>query len=57
MEIKMNQSNVVGRTPAGGAPTTSAHKVETKIYVKSTESAAIAGVSSAMSAPPPHSRR
>lgn len=46
MEIKITQSNVVGRTPAGGAPTTSAHKVETKVYVKSSESAAVAGVTS-----------
>jgi pilus assembly protein CpaC len=46
MDVNINQSNVVGRTPAGGAPTTSAHKVETKIYVKSAESAAIAGVNS-----------
>lgn len=46
MEIKINQSSVVGRTPAGGAPTTSAHKVQTWVYVKSTESAAVAGVTS-----------
>lgn len=47
MDIKVTQSNVVGREPAtGGRPVTSSHHVETKIYVKSTESAAIAGVNS-----------
>ena len=46
LELKMNQSNLVGRTPAGSAPITSNHKVETKLYVKSGESAAVAGVTS-----------
>ena len=47
LEMKMNQSNVVGRQPAGGAPTIATHKVETKIYVKSGESAAVAGLTTA----------
>jgi pilus assembly protein CpaC len=47
MDLKINQVSVVGRQPAnGGAPTTSSHKVDTKIYVKSSESAAVAGVTS-----------
>jgi pilus assembly protein CpaC len=46
MEMKINQTNAVGRTVAGTAPVTSAHKVDTKLYVKSNESAAIAGVTS-----------
>jgi pilus assembly protein CpaC len=47
MELKLSQSNLVGRNPSGQAPTTSEHKVETKLYVKSGESAAVAGVTSA----------
>ncbi|MGK5082899.1 hypothetical protein WDW37_06310 [Bdellovibrionota bacterium FG-1] len=47
MDLKMNQTNVVGRQPAGTAPMTSSHKVETKLYVKSGESAAVAGLTSA----------
>ncbi len=46
LDLDMDQSNVVGRVPAGGAPTTANHKVVTKIYVKSNESAAVAGVMS-----------
>ncbi|MGK5086260.1 pilus assembly protein N-terminal domain-containing protein [Bdellovibrionota bacterium FG-2] len=46
MDLDLDQSNVVGRVPSGGAPTTANHKVVTKIYVKSTESAAVAGVMS-----------
>jgi pilus assembly protein CpaC len=45
LDVKLSQSNVVGRDPSGGTrPVTSKHHVETRIYVKSTESAAIAGV-------------
>lgn len=44
MELKINQKNAVGRVVAGQAPITSAHKVDTKLYVKSNESAAVAGV-------------
>jgi pilus assembly protein CpaC len=47
MELKMNQINLVGRNIAGQAPQTSNHKVETRLYVKSGESAAVAGVTSA----------
>ncbi len=46
MELKMNQTDLVGRSPAGQAPTTASHKVDTKLYVKSNESAAVAGVTS-----------
>jgi len=47
MDLIMTQSNLVGRAPAaGGAPITAVHNVETKIYVKSNESAAVAGVTS-----------
>ena len=47
LDMQMEQSNVVGRAPATGAPPVTAnHRVETKIYVKSTESAAVAGVTS-----------
>jgi pilus assembly protein CpaC len=51
MDIKLNQTELVGRAPASGSgvrPTTSTHKVETKIYVKSNESAAVAGVNSSV---------
>ena len=45
LDLDMNQSNVTGRTPSGGV-TTSNHKVTTNVYVKSSESAAVAGVQS-----------
>lgn len=45
LDLKMNQISLVS-LPASGAPITATHKVETKIYVKSKESAAIAGVNS-----------
>ncbi len=46
VDIKVNQTNLVGRTPASGTqPITATHRVDTKLYVKSAESAAIAGVS------------
>lgn len=44
MELKINQINAVGRVVAGAAPITSEHKIDTKLYVKSNESAAVAGV-------------
>jgi pilus assembly protein CpaC len=44
MELKINQVNAVGRVVAGAAPITSEHKIDTKLYVKSNESAAVAGV-------------
>ena len=43
MDLVIDQSNIIGRAPA---LQTASHKVETKIYVKSTESAAVAGVTS-----------
>jgi pilus assembly protein CpaC len=47
MDVDLDQTNLVGRSPAtGAAPITASHKVNTKIYVKSNESAAIAGVNS-----------
>jgi pilus assembly protein CpaC len=45
MDLKMNVMSLVGRAPAGQTRAiTDAHHVETKIYVKSGESAAIAGM-------------
>lgn len=44
MDLKMEQVNLTGQ--AGTAPITAEHTVETKIYVKSRESAAIAGLQS-----------
>jgi pilus assembly protein CpaC len=46
MDLNMNQIDLVSLPANGGAPITSTHKVETKIYVKSKESAAVAGVNS-----------
>ncbi|MEK6705925.1 MAG: hypothetical protein AABZ06_09065 [Bdellovibrionota bacterium] len=47
MDLVMDQVNLVGRAPAAMAPPiTATHKVETKIYIKSNESAAVAGVNS-----------
>jgi pilus assembly protein CpaC len=47
MDLELDQTNLVGRAPATGAPpVTASHKVSTKIYVKSNESAAVAGVTS-----------
>jgi pilus assembly protein CpaC len=46
LEIDMNQSTVVGTAPAGDrAPTVAANAVTTKLYLKSNDSAAFAGVS------------
>ena len=47
MELDLSQSSVVSPGVNGGAPISAAHKVKTKIYVKSNESAAVAGVNSA----------
>jgi pilus assembly protein CpaC len=45
MDIKFVQRSLAGKAPApGSAPTTSVHSVNTKLYVKNNESAAIAGV-------------
>jgi pilus assembly protein CpaC len=46
MDLNMNQIDLVSLPSNGGPPITSTHKVETKIYVKSKESAAVAGVNS-----------
>jgi pilus assembly protein CpaC len=46
MELKMGQAAPVGRVIAGSAPIVATHKVDTRIYVKSNESAAVAGVNS-----------
>ncbi|MCM2322412.1 MAG: BON domain-containing protein [Oligoflexia bacterium] len=46
LEINMKQINLVGRAPTGAAPVTSNHEVETRIYVKNRETAAVAGVTS-----------
>lgn len=44
MDLKMEQRNLTGQS--GTTPITSQHSVHTKIYVKSGESAAVAGVTS-----------
>jgi len=47
MDMDIDQTDLVGRAPNnGGAPTTAKHTISTKIYVKSNESAAVAGVNS-----------
>jgi len=47
LDLDMSQSTVVGRGPATGAPPVTAnHQVTTKLYVKSNESAAVAGLTS-----------
>lgn len=46
MQLELDQTSLVGRAPAGGPPTTAKHKISTKLYVKSNESAAVAGVTS-----------
>lgn len=45
MDLDLDQTNLVGRGPATGAPpVTASHKIMTKLYIKSNESAAVAGV-------------
>jgi pilus assembly protein CpaC len=45
LNLELSQTNLVGRAPATGAPPiTASHKVKTTIYVRSSESAAVAGV-------------
>lgn len=45
MQLKLSQQNLVGRAPAaGGPPITATHKMDTSLYVKSNESAAVGGV-------------
>ncbi|OFZ72237.1 MAG: hypothetical protein A3K03_07415 [Bdellovibrionales bacterium RIFOXYD1_FULL_44_7] len=47
LDLELNQVNLTGRAPAAGAaPTTSNHRVKTKIYIKNNESAAVAAVMS-----------
>ena len=47
LDLDLSQDSLTGRAPAGAAPITSHHHVKTKIYVKSDESAAVAGAMSA----------
>ncbi len=44
LDLNMDQINLVARGAAGSAPITATHKVNTKLYVKSNESAAVAAV-------------
>lgn len=44
LDMKMTQSNVNRAPTAGGTPIVDSHKVDTKVYVRSNESAAVAGV-------------
>jgi pilus assembly protein CpaC len=46
LKVKVEQTTPIGRAPAGSAVLTTTHKIETKLYVKSNESAALAGVQS-----------
>jgi pilus assembly protein CpaC len=46
LDLNLSQVSEDGAPPPGGAPTTTKHEVKTKIYVKSAESAAVAGVTS-----------
>lgn len=47
LDLDLDQTNLVGRgAGSGAAPITASHKVKTKIYVKSNESAAVAGLNS-----------
>lgn len=46
LDINMQQTNLVSLGKNNAAPITSNHQVETKLYIKSKESAAIAGVNS-----------
>jgi pilus assembly protein CpaC len=46
MDLKMNQIDPVGKAVGNGPVATTNHAVETKLYVKSGESAAVAGVTS-----------
>jgi len=47
LDLKMNQKNLVGRgIAANGLPIVARHAVETRVYIKSQESAAVAGVNS-----------
>ncbi len=45
MDLILEQSNL-GPKASGGVPTTSTHRVETKLYVQNKESAAVAGLDS-----------
>jgi pilus assembly protein CpaC len=46
MDLNMNQISLVSLGSNGAPPVTATHKVETKLYVKSKESAAVAAVNS-----------
>ena len=46
MDLDLKQSSVVSPGVNGGAPISATHNVKTKLYVKSNESAAVAGVTS-----------
>ncbi len=44
LDLNLNQITELERAPAGGAPTIENHEIITKVYIKSGESAAVAGV-------------
>jgi pilus assembly protein CpaC len=46
MDLRLSQITFVSRTAGGGPPVTANHKIETKVYVKSNETAAVASVNS-----------
>ena len=45
MDLELDQTDLVGKAPTSGSPpVTDSHKVTTKLYVRSNESAAVAGL-------------
>jgi len=46
LNLELNQTNLVGIASTGAVPITATHRVKTTIYVRSSESAAVAGVTS-----------
>ena len=45
LELELDQTDLVGKAPASNAPpVTTTHKIKTKLYVRSNESAAVGGV-------------
>ena len=47
MQLSLEASNLVGKSPAGSTPMTASHQVETQLFVKTGKSAAVAGMNSA----------
>ncbi|MBI3534087.1 MAG: BON domain-containing protein [Deltaproteobacteria bacterium] len=45
LDLNINQITELEKAPVGGAPTVENHEIQTKVYIKSGESAAVAGAS------------